>query len=445
MELLEQYAEHSSESEIVMAIVHDDVQQLANLLEKTQKDPSIQVKFKQIASLPCQQLNHNPPLISIATYFGSIQCLFFLLLMGVDINSNDSQCCTPLFYAIASDRLDFVKFLVKNGANTNSVNRIGCNLLHYCAKYETVDIAQYLHEGKYTDINQVNFSSATPFMWACQSSSINLVQYYLMHSEKPTAKTKGGWTALHYCAVSGKKEILSFLLSTDMFDINAELSDGSTPIILAIQRGITEVIDIFISYGALQSTPTDEKKLLSCNPLIAAVKSRNENMINKILSIQQIVSSLTPAIIDATLNLICTGREQYVEKELKKRKHHLDINILKIILEFISKNKNLLPSHSFEWHLYHAIQITGDLQITQLFFSLCPININWTNKDDSERTLLYAAILSKSLQIVQYLINEKGALFKISDSCGISPLSLSLQESDSPIAEFLSRIDKTVN
>ena len=465
MDLLDVYSEQSTEPFIVNAIVHDDVVMLKEQLKITNKDPNIFVSFKQNPDLPIKIIAKGSPLVSLSVLFGSIQCLSFLLLIGADIEKQDPSKCTPLFYAVASCRLDFVIFLINNGANPNQVDSFGCNLLHYCAKYNQLEIAQYLIENNIVDIDKGNSRDATPLMWACNFGSLPLVQYFLSKVKDANASTKGGWTALHYAIAHKEENIINYLLSLGIYNINSELNDGSTPLIMAIDNQLPNIVDKLLSLNCAvippsalqiaQSQCDDEesqqkatKMIFLKNPFLIAVQTKDIEIINKVLEYKQIFHTLFPSIIDASLNFICTGvkvtfpdpnKEQNPPKRRRKVTNTLitiSTDILRCIFNIIRQNPDLYPSRPIEIHLYNAIFSSNQVEPIQLFFEYFEIDPNWKYSEDYERTFMHAAVCSGSVEIIKYLLSINASPNEL-DSQQISPFYLSLQEKKDDVTLFL--------
>jgi uncharacterized protein len=61
---------------------------------------------------------------------------------GVDVTDGDGR--TALINAVIEKKIDFIHWLIENGANINKQDRNGYSSLHFASSGLSIDIAQYL-------------------------------------------------------------------------------------------------------------------------------------------------------------------------------------------------------------------------------------------------------------------------------------------------------------
>ena len=84
---------------------------------------------------------------------GSLDCLSYLLDVGVNVNVNSaSYGCTPLHEACYSNHTNCVRELILRGADVNEVDFNGCSLLSLAAHYGRTKICRMLLDNQ-ADIN----------------------------------------------------------------------------------------------------------------------------------------------------------------------------------------------------------------------------------------------------------------------------------------------------
>ncbi len=76
-----------------------------------------------------------------------------------------------------------------------------------------------------------------------------MVKLFVDHGANLDVKDGGGWTALHYAADQGYKEIMEYVISKGA-DINAKAYKGETAMSLAEEKGHTEIVELLRKHGA---------------------------------------------------------------------------------------------------------------------------------------------------------------------------------------------------
>ncbi|HBL11175.1 MAG TPA: hypothetical protein DD379_07170, partial [Cyanobacteria bacterium UBA11162] len=162
-------------------------------------------------------------------------CAKLLIAKGADINAEDNQSHTPLYWAIKDSDRQMVELFIANGGqvNTKDVNATGDNpdadgftLLNWAADNNRKDVAEWLI-AKGADVNISyqgdNSSCSTPLFFAVRRNSIDVAKLLLAKGAQVNFSCK------HYSPYFG---------------------DSKTPLSLAVKRGDTEMVELLKSYGA---------------------------------------------------------------------------------------------------------------------------------------------------------------------------------------------------
>ena len=99
------------------------------------------------------------------------------------IDSRTKEGSTPLMIAAYNDKLQAVKYLLKQGANPSLQNDNGWNVLHYASQKGNVAIMEEIlsHE---VEIESKNNSGETPLMLAQTYGKSEIVAYLLSKGAK---------------------------------------------------------------------------------------------------------------------------------------------------------------------------------------------------------------------------------------------------------------------
>ena len=244
----DELSEHGAGSVLVTAVRNGDLDSVKVLL-----------KYKADVDVREHYLRDNWFSITRASLFwaadfGHIDILRCLIENGVDINSfsADNCNCTPLMKAVENGDKDVVTFLIDHGANVTIKDKCGYTALHRaCIIYHdcSPEVLSCLIENG-ADVNLSTDDNRTPLMTACEYGHVNAVCVLIEHGANVNLQDQGGLTAVHY-AVRGSQacEILSCLMENGG-DVDAKTFDDCTPLMIAAQRGDTEVATFLIEHGA---------------------------------------------------------------------------------------------------------------------------------------------------------------------------------------------------
>ncbi len=139
---------------------------------------------------------------------------------------------TPLSQACTNGSDAFVRLLLKSGANPNTAIATGVTPLMTCAKSGSVDAVKRLIEyGAAIDAKEPD-QHQTALMWAAAEHQPNVVQALIEAHADLKAHSKEGFTAIHFAARQGDREMVQLLLAAGV-DVNilaqAEASDATKP------------------------------------------------------------------------------------------------------------------------------------------------------------------------------------------------------------------------
>ena len=166
---------------------------------------------------------------------------------------------TRLLQLAANASIDYVRQVIREGADPQARNAEGKNGLHFAVNYSEYNysgkgrelLAIFLNRG--VDINSGDNTGATPLHYAALDSGYACTYKFddlFNFGADVEARDKRGQTPLHHAARNGKgTEAIQALLKAGA-DVNARDETGATPLHMAAARGEESVIRMLLGAGA---------------------------------------------------------------------------------------------------------------------------------------------------------------------------------------------------
>lgn len=202
-----------------------------------------------------------------AAHWNDLDTADLLIRAGADVNTANDLRMTPLSRACTNANAALVDRLLKAGANPNTAIATGETPIMTCAGTGSVEAVQMLI-ARGADINAKEPSQhQTALMWAAAERHPEVVKLLIEHGADLQARTRKGFTALHFAAREGDLESARLLLAAGV-DINilsqatagvgrgggpsyeASVSNGSTPLLVATVRAQIPMALFLLERGA---------------------------------------------------------------------------------------------------------------------------------------------------------------------------------------------------
>jgi hypothetical protein len=164
------------------------------------------------------------------------------------MEAQDDKGLTPLHVAAANGRAQVVEALLARRANVHATTRFGWVPLHFAATNGNPAIIKLLlAHGAQVQARTRN--NETALLLACRVGSLASAQLLLEAGSDPNAAEKGGGhTPLHLAAMLGNEPLARLLLARGA-NVNSADKFGDTPLVLALETGRGEIIQLFRQHG----------------------------------------------------------------------------------------------------------------------------------------------------------------------------------------------------
>lgn len=187
-------------------------------------------------------------LLLVASRHGHLEIVKELIQAGVDVNICDKHGDTPLHLACCGGGVDnLALFLWQNGAKCDSRNTKGEIPLHHACMHGRTSLVSYLVMG--CDINLQCNNGFTPLMRAALSHP-QIVPLLLKARANPNVVNYFGNTALLLACRSGNLKVVEHLLKSGA---DSNLSNGDSPLQIAVNGNHTEIVELLINWSANRS------------------------------------------------------------------------------------------------------------------------------------------------------------------------------------------------
>lgn len=176
--------------------------------------------------------------------------------VDVDLPIKDQ---TPFFHAMAANRVEIAKLLLKHGADIHKSTdnditplHIVCELGHTEAvRWLLSEIAKLNSQASYAALNAASDSGMTPLLLAIKGGHKEVVQALLEHTNtNPNQPDWQGRRPLHYAASGGLVDIAQLLLNSADTKVDAETLKGTTPLHFALEENQLPTAQLLIDHGA---------------------------------------------------------------------------------------------------------------------------------------------------------------------------------------------------
>jgi len=238
--------------------------------------------------------SHGRSLLMLAAASAGPEILSYLIQQGVDVNLQDNNQQSALFYAIREENLSSVDVLIRSGADPNLQDKLGNTPLHLAVVGGKVDVANLLLRkgadsllknnsgwsssqlASTRGISDLNMPGAMP---ARNASSKADTQQRLKRLDKLLQQNQyRGWGRLALAAWLNDMALVEKLLPSE--DVNIADKSGNTALSRAVLGKHSSVAKLLLRSGADPNTTSRDGN----TPLLEAIRSRQTDLIDPLLN-----------------------------------------------------------------------------------------------------------------------------------------------------------------
>ncbi|XP_071115623.1 ankyrin-1-like [Haliotis cracherodii] len=185
---------------------------------------------------------------------GDVEVVKYVLSQDmVRINSRGWKKRTPVMVAALHGHKEVVELLVGEGADVSLVSERSENILHLASRGGHVEVVKYVLSQDKVGINCKEWIGWTPVMLAAGNGHREVVELLVSKGYSMSLVNKRGDSILHCACRGGEVEMVKYILSHDMEDMNSRGWKKMTPVMAAAENRHKEVVELLVSEGTVFS------------------------------------------------------------------------------------------------------------------------------------------------------------------------------------------------
>ncbi|PAA78886.1 hypothetical protein BOX15_Mlig033138g3 [Macrostomum lignano] len=363
------------------------------------------------------------PLI-IAVKCGAIDAIKLLTTRPnlCTIDYKDRAGRTALQHAVATGKLEIIKYLKEKNANVSTVDCAGNTLLLEALKQKrSYAVLEYLTETLECDIQATNNEIKTAMHYACMDKT-NDALMHLLEAESPfDTQDHDGMTPFMISSAQGSESLVTVLKSVGA-DVNRRNHAGENAVHLAVKSGNLKVVQCFSLFGCVM----DQEDNCGITPLMIACSKNELGMVRFLVKKNRADVNAIAHNGRTPAHFACQSGSLELLKLLHSQGAELDN----------ADNNGVTP-------IFLAAANQNEAFLVYLSNSGCQL----AAADMSLKTVLHYAVEGKNEAAVRSLLERDGIDPNALDDSGTSPVMLSVQLGSDSILEALrkkgGRIDET--
>ncbi|XP_046571002.1 putative ankyrin repeat protein RF_0381 [Haliotis rubra] len=190
-------------------------------------------------------------ILHLACDGGNVEIIKYLLTQDIgDIGNRDIYGLTLVIHAAYNGDKDVFDILVEAGG---AVSQVGYNeetILHLSCEGENVEIIKYLLAHENVDIDSRDGGGWTPVMQVAMVECDDVFDLLVKWGADLSLLDEDNNNILHLACGGNSIEIVRYLLTHDIVDINSRDGEGDTPAMIAACEGHEDVFFLLVDHEA---------------------------------------------------------------------------------------------------------------------------------------------------------------------------------------------------
>ena len=216
----------------------------------------------QAGARVCITNNERRTCLSLAAYFGHTETVRYLVgLKDVDVNHAENKSCTVLHCAVQEGHRSVVQVLIDAGVDIEAKNDVGRSPLLFASSLGHLDIVKMLVEAG-ADVCVTDNEGDTCLMLATYCGHTETVRYLVgLKDVEVNHAENNGWTALHLTVELKLPGVVQVLIDAGA-DVEAQDTDGLSPLLFASSSGHLDIVKMLVEAGAVCVTNNNDATCL---------------------------------------------------------------------------------------------------------------------------------------------------------------------------------------
>ncbi|XP_046567998.1 serine/threonine-protein phosphatase 6 regulatory ankyrin repeat subunit A-like [Haliotis rubra] len=333
-------------------------------------------------------------ILHLACQGGHVEVVKYIIsLETVDVNCRGWRKTTPVMCAGQNGHKDVVELLVNNGANLLLRNSRKNNILHTACHGGHIEVLKYVLSRNTVDINSRGNDNKTPVMVAGRRGHRDVVELLVDQRANLLLRDARSNNILHLGCQEGHVDVVKYVLSENVVDINSRGNNNKTPVMVAGRRGHKDVVELLVQNGAKLSLRD----------------ARGDNILHHVCSGGH-VELLKYVLSQKTVDINSRGCDNMTPvMEAGQRGHKEVVGLL------VKNGANLSLKADRSNNILHLACFRGHVEVVKYVLSQNAVDIN--SRGNSSKTPVMDAGRNGHKDMVELLV-QNGANLSLSDAHG---------------------------
>ena len=322
--------------------------------------------------------NSSLSVLQVAAVVGQTEIAAMLIEQyGVDVRQNALFGSTPLHHAALYGRCDFIPLLLRAGAEPNFLDNELNTALHSAVKGDSLEFIKQLVEAVPTlDLAPRNKTGSTPLHFAAVGGNLEIVTFFLEHEVSSVqVENNAIFLPLHLAAWFGHLEAVKLLLNDD--NINSPGCAGLTALHMASCNGHLHLVEFLLGKNADANKLDDFQQ----SPLLAALVAKHVDIATVLLDHRADPKIANKDGETALHGAACIGDEMMVRRLLAEKCDGLCTSVLGVTpFMYAVLSRKVEVVDAFLEYGFNGTAIPDELGATCIHIAAATGSIDMLNK-----------------------------------------------------------------